>query len=277
MEDDWSSGYSGYSFDTPLFISSLTQEAQGEWQKVNPKKAAKQPTCCDQAACHGHISRGRYDVLLDYDLPLMMIRSEEGDVPPGTDSHGGAVFVHETSTAKALKPEVKKIGAEEFRKNMEKYHHQHKARISKKVPSTFVKVWPEKRDDSADGAGTIPALPGNHATKVSDPLPLEPVTPVRASRRHQGELPSPAPGLPVPQHHKMYTPPSNSPGSATTVRDFEYPLPAVLPPSKKEERTIAQKNIANAGDNLRYLGLHLVCAPAEVVVSSNSSTKYVLG
>ena len=119
MEDDWSSGYSGYSFDTPLFISSLAQEAQGEWQKVNPKKAVRQPTCNAHAACQGHISRGRYDVLSDYDynpydfdLPLMMTRSEEGDVPPGIDSLGGDAFVNEASTASALKPEVKNIGAE---------------------------------------------------------------------------------------------------------------------------------------------------------------------
>ena len=57
MEDDWSSGYSGYSIDTPLFISSLVQEAQGEWQKVNPKKAAKQSNCSAHAACQDTFPR----------------------------------------------------------------------------------------------------------------------------------------------------------------------------------------------------------------------------
>ena len=113
MEDDWSSGYSGYSYDTPLFISSLAQEAQGEWQKVNPKKAARQSNCSAHTACQGHIHKGRYDVLsdcnynpffsdfdTDFDLPsLMMTSSEKGDVPPGIASPGVAVFVHEAATA----------------------------------------------------------------------------------------------------------------------------------------------------------------------------------
>ena len=34
IEDDWSSGYSGYAFDTPLFSSSLAQEASDEWKEV---------------------------------------------------------------------------------------------------------------------------------------------------------------------------------------------------------------------------------------------------
>ena len=162
MEDDWSSGYSGYSFGTPLFISSLAQEAKGEWQKVNPKKAARQSSCSAHAACQGHIPRGRYDVLSDcnynpyfsdfdndFDLPLMMTRSEEGDVPPGIDSPGGAVFVHEAATARALEPDVKNIRADEFQRDMENYHHQHKARISKNIPSKFVNVYPlENRGDS---------------------------------------------------------------------------------------------------------------------------------
>ena len=42
----------------------------------------------------------------------MMTRSEEGDIPPGIDSHGGAMFVNEAATARALKPDVKNIGAE---------------------------------------------------------------------------------------------------------------------------------------------------------------------
>ena len=39
-EDDWSQGYSGYSFDTPLFLNSLAQEAAGEWRMVKSKKSS---------------------------------------------------------------------------------------------------------------------------------------------------------------------------------------------------------------------------------------------
>ena len=38
MEDDWSSGYSGYPFDTPLLSSPLAQEASDEWKEVKYKK-----------------------------------------------------------------------------------------------------------------------------------------------------------------------------------------------------------------------------------------------
>ena len=41
MEDDWSSGYSGYSFDTPLFSSSLAQEAPDGWKTVKSKREVK--------------------------------------------------------------------------------------------------------------------------------------------------------------------------------------------------------------------------------------------
>ena len=275
MEDDWSSGYSGYSFDTPMFMSSLAQEAQGEWQKVNPKKAARQSNCSAHAACQGHIPKGRYDVLSDcnynpffsdfdddFDLPLMMTRSEEGDVPPGIASPGGAVFVNEAGTARAPEPNIngeldeKNMRADEFQRSMEKYHHQHKARISKNIPSTFVKVYPlENRGDSdhrgekecprasqngddflvqeqgtartfhqhnapkllgTNGAGAIPAPPGNLKIEVPEPLPLEPRTPDPPawlqpvggeSGKKLGQPPSLAPGLSAPQHHLMYTPP----------------------------------------------------------------------
>ena len=119
MEDDWSSGYSGYAFDTPLFLSSLAQEAESQWQKVSSKKAAKQPNSRAHTACPCHIHKGRYGALsddnydldVDYDLPMMMLRCEEGDVPAGIASPGGAVFVHEAATARVLQ-----IGAEEFQK-----------------------------------------------------------------------------------------------------------------------------------------------------------------
>ena len=75
----------------------------------------------------------------------------------------------------------------------------------------------------------------------------------------------------------MYIPPSNSPGSATTVRDFEDPLPSFQSPTKREGREITQRNIANAEGNIRYLGLHLVGTPSEVVVISNSIAESVHG
>ena len=43
VEDDWSSGYSGYSFDTPLFSSSLAQEASDEWKKSSQRGPTNQP------------------------------------------------------------------------------------------------------------------------------------------------------------------------------------------------------------------------------------------
>ena len=69
MEDDWSSGYSGYSLDTPLF-SSLAQEAASDWKLVKSKKTTKHPKATGKGAggcpCHIHyIHNGRYDVLSD--------------------------------------------------------------------------------------------------------------------------------------------------------------------------------------------------------------------
>ena len=43
VDDDWSAGYSGYSYDAPLLLGSLTEEAAGEWIIVNPKKASRPP------------------------------------------------------------------------------------------------------------------------------------------------------------------------------------------------------------------------------------------
>ena len=41
MEDDWSAGQSGYSFDVPLFLNSLAQDAAGEWQVAKSKNSTK--------------------------------------------------------------------------------------------------------------------------------------------------------------------------------------------------------------------------------------------
>lgn len=106
MEDDCSSGYSGYSFSTPLFFNSLAQEAAGEWQVAKSKKTNKStlaigngPTRCgatvtgDHNTCPCIVSKGRCHALseahydpsfgpydpsdFDGDMPMMMINSEE--------------------------------------------------------------------------------------------------------------------------------------------------------------------------------------------------------
>ena len=108
VDDDWSVGYSGYSYDAPLLLGSLTEEAACEWIIVNPKKASKQlkPQGGSLAACPCHAHKGRYDVLSDCDsdfdrnVPLMMVANlEEGDAPPATARLGGAVFLKEAATA----------------------------------------------------------------------------------------------------------------------------------------------------------------------------------
>ena len=109
MEDEWSYGLSGYSYeDVPLFLNSLTQEATGNWQVARPNKTAKKPSvvngcpsrCAststgDHTACQCFVSRGRYHAISeayydpylgDYDSsdldPMLMVNIEEGDVPP---------------------------------------------------------------------------------------------------------------------------------------------------------------------------------------------------
>ena len=127
---------------------------------------------------------------------------------------------------------------------MEKYNRLHKNRNSKRVPSTFADVFPLK--------------------------------PLREPEEKLEQPPPPAPGLTAPQHHQIYTPRAESPGPTTTLRDVDFPLPSFQAPTRKEERTIAQKNqdLANAKENMRYLGWHLVVSTqAEVVVSSTNITK----
>ena len=156
VDDDWSSGYREYSFDAPLLLGCLTEEAAGEWTTVKPKKAARQPnpTGRSPAGCPCHIHTGRHDVLnssdhgfSDYDrnVPLMMVTDlEEGDVPPRVASPGGAVFVHEAATAKEKGREnadspggaVFVHEAATVKEKMyfdwllEKYRHQHKEMIA---------------------------------------------------------------------------------------------------------------------------------------------------
>ena len=109
------------------------------------------------------------------------------------------------------------------------------------TPSTFVKVWPLK-------------------------LPEE-------EKREQP--PSPAPGLSVPQYHDLSTPPSlpKFRGPEMISPKIEYPLPDHRVLTRKEERTISQRDtiIANAQDNMRFLGIHLVGEPVAGVVRSISS------
>ena len=57
-----------------------------------------------------------------------------------------------------------------------------------------------------------------------------------------------------------------------TTASTEYPLPDRRLPSRKEERTISQRDIENAQDNMRFLGLHLVGGPVAGVVGSISSS-----
>ena len=72
-----------------------------------------------------------------------------------------------------------------------------------------------------------------------------------------------------PQRFQLATPPPGPPGlkgplqalnigGEVPLQDLEFPLPEFRIPIRKEERTIAQKDIDNAKDNMRYFGLHLV-------------------
>ena len=89
--------------------------------------------------------------------------------------------------------------------------------------------------------------------------------------------PSP-PGLKAPKHYSLSTPPLEPGAGAVTgagtgveglvrpLQAFEFPLPDFRTLSRKEERTIAQKNqvnIENANDKVRYLGLHVVRGAAK--------------
>ena len=89
MEDEWSVGYSSYSFDTPLFLNSLAQEAAGEWQVAKSKKTNNPSrkvilAPCAHRTCECLISKGRYHAIsedshdLDGDVPLLMVSREEG-------------------------------------------------------------------------------------------------------------------------------------------------------------------------------------------------------
>ena len=110
MEDGWSSGYSGYSFDIPLFISPLAQEASDEWKTIKSKRAIKPPSPTGKGpACQCHITKGRYhgvsdanynpifgdydpsDLDFDFDIPIMMTNLEGGDVPPNTHGARSAI------------------------------------------------------------------------------------------------------------------------------------------------------------------------------------------
>lgn len=51
VEDDWSVGYSSYSFDTPLFLNTQAQEAASEWQVVKSKKTKNPSRKVTFAAC----------------------------------------------------------------------------------------------------------------------------------------------------------------------------------------------------------------------------------
>ena len=158
VEDDWSSGYSGYSFDTPLFSSSLAQEAAVEWKEVKSKRANKPAIPTGHGTTTGpcHISTGRYHVLsdtsynpadFDYDIPFFVADSVEGDVPPSTLDAGHAVgsgvdVVDQTSTGCETTQGPVRRGSAKFWAASDKYTLKHKQKIDTTPRSTFVKVFP---------------------------------------------------------------------------------------------------------------------------------------
>ena len=110
MEDDWTAGQSGYSFDIPMFLTSPAPEAASDWQVARSKKPARPATTArmvtprcgatstgTRPTCPCHVSKGRYGALsdigpdLDFDIPMMMMSQVEGDVPP-TDAGGGIII-----------------------------------------------------------------------------------------------------------------------------------------------------------------------------------------
>jgi hypothetical protein len=76
----------------------------------------------------------------------------------------------------------------------------------------------------------------------------------------------------------MATPPPPVPGLERPFQQVDFPLPDFRPPTRKEERTITQKNqshIAIAEKNFRFLGLHLLGLQAKPEVSSTSNINNV--
>ena len=165
---------------------------------------------------------GRYGALADtdYDLPMLMVSPEEGDVPPESGRVGTFTGPSPRSgqakspvTVSSPKPTPSKKELEEGKKIGEAYRLKHNAVIGKMPPSTFVHAFPLKPK-------------------------LEPEKPLFA------------------QNFQMATPPPPAPGLERPLQALESPLPDFRPPSRKEERTITQNNqshIAIAEKNFRFL------------------------
>ena len=223
----------------------------GNWQVARSKKTGKKPSvvngcpprCAststgDHTACQSLVSRGRYHAIseahydpylggydssdLDFDIPMLMVNvSKAGDVPLNTVRSPQQI--------------------------LEGYRNTHKEAIKKK----------SRNSDS----------PATHVRKLRSPFPLNP------EAKPEEKLPSTPPGLKAPQHYVLSTPPPSSSTGAVHGADegaekplsplpaLGFPLPDHKPLSRKDERTIAQRNqdnIANAIDNARFLGLHLL-------------------
>ena len=88
--DEYSQGWSGYSFEDHTLLS-LQQESRNEWHTPSPKKTFRQPSSCG-VGCSHTVNGGRYAALsgsqesCDFDLPMMMMEysdSVPGDAPTG--------------------------------------------------------------------------------------------------------------------------------------------------------------------------------------------------
>ena len=148
----------------------------------------------------------------------------EGDVPPdapcaGSSTGAGGVVVDRTITGREptkRKPEDVIKGPPkkglptraQVEATMERYRRDHKDKLSKWVPSSFVKAFPLE--------------PKNKLEQTPPPAKLE-------------QPPPPAPGLIIPKHHQLFTPPLDLGGSEIPLPDPGFPLPDFQTPTRKEE------------------------------------------
>ena len=156
MEDDWTAGHSGYSFDIPMFLTSPAPEAASDWQVARSKKPARPATTArmvtprcgatstgTRPTCPCHVRKGRYGALsdigpdLDFDIPMMMMSQVEGDVPP-TDAGGGAI----TRPPSKTEPRLNKEKMAEAKKTLEQHSLKYRDSLNKRVARTFTKVFP---------------------------------------------------------------------------------------------------------------------------------------
>ncbi len=81
---------------------------------------------------------------------------------------------------------------------MEPYSRQHKDAISKKVPSTYVQVFP-----------------------------------LKSQPKQEKKPESTLTGLPAPQHFQLSTPPLDQTGLERPLQALEFPLPDFRPPTRR--------------------------------------------